>query len=95
MYIDVSGPAFDRSGMDRWRRFQNRNIVSGRQIRAARMLAGLAQAVAEHIGVSRFRPEHVTAGAVNANRPLGYADAERLGMRIRSDLIRSYKGKPP
>jgi len=44
MYIDVSGPAFDRSGMDRWRRFQNRNIVSGRQIRAARMLAGLTQA---------------------------------------------------
>src|SRR5262249_893685 len=45
-----ASPAHEIMGMDRWRRFQNRiglgmsNIVSGRQIRAARMLAGLTQA---------------------------------------------------
>jgi DNA-binding XRE family transcriptional regulator len=46
---EISWPPF--VGMDWWRRSQNRilnwamsNIVSGRQIRAARMLAGLTQA---------------------------------------------------
>jgi hypothetical protein len=72
-------------------------LWQGRQVALVQQRSGafIAQAVGQHIGEPRFHPEHVTAGAVNANRPLGYAEAEKLGRRIRADLIRSYKGKPP
>lgn len=54
----------------------------------------LADAVAAHIGEPRYRPEEVSAGAVNSNRPLNFTKAKRLGERIKRDLVRSYRGSP-
>jgi hypothetical protein len=63
-----------------------------------RMALGIAQArgqffgdaIRANIGNPRYRPEEVTAGAVSAARPLGFAAAEAIGKRIRRDLLRSY-----
>ena len=51
----------------------------------------VAQAIARHIGASRYRPEHVTAAAAtSANRPLGFRQAERMGNRIVRELLATY-----
>lgn len=55
----------------------------------------VGDAVAQSIGHPRFRPEHVAAGAADANRPLGLNDAARLGTRIMRELERSYGGNAP
>jgi hypothetical protein len=55
----------------------------------------IASAVAEHIGSPRFSPEEVTAGAIDANRPLGLRQAEALAKRIRRDLLKSYGDEVP
>jgi len=57
--------------------------------------AFLANAIAEHLGEPRFRPEEVTAGAISADRPLGYKKAAGLGRRIVRDLLKSYDGAAP
>jgi hypothetical protein len=67
------------------------------QVRAIQFRHGqiIASAVAGHIGSSRFLPEEVTAGAIDAKRPLGLQQAQRLGRRIRRDLLASYSDKTP
>jgi hypothetical protein len=50
----------------------------------------VAEGVKRHIGAPRYKPEHVTAGTVSANRPLGFAQADRLGARIVRELLASY-----
>jgi hypothetical protein len=50
----------------------------------------VAEGVKRHIGAPRYRPEHVTAGAASANRPLGFAQANKLGARIVKELLASY-----
>ena len=52
----------------------------------------VAEGVKQHIGAPRYKPEHVTAGAVSAGRPLGLARANKLGARIVRELLASYPG---
>jgi hypothetical protein len=55
----------------------------------------VAPAMKEFVGQARFRPPDATAGAISAKRPLGIKDAEKLGKRIVTDLMASYKGRAP
>jgi hypothetical protein len=78
--------------VEEWRtRLEDQGWQTGQvriiQIRHGNFIAG---AVAEHVGEPRFRPEEVTAGAISSDRPLGFNDADALGRRIRTDLLRSY-----
>jgi hypothetical protein len=57
------------------------------QIAAARG-SFLSQAIAQFVGHPRYNPEHVAAGAVDHGRPLGLAEAKKLGKRILRDLGR-------
>jgi len=68
----------------------------GWQTQMVRDIAGkrgdfIAGAIAQHIGHPRFKPEHVTAGVVDAGRPLGREAAIRIGGRIMRDLRRLTK----
>jgi hypothetical protein len=51
--------------------------------------AFIAAAINANVGHPRYKPEHVAAGAVDANRPLGRSKAIKVGKRIMRDLART------
>jgi hypothetical protein len=47
-----------------------------------------ASAVGKFVGHPRYKPEHVAAGAIDQQRPLGLTAAQKLGKRIMRDLAK-------
>jgi hypothetical protein len=69
---------------------QGWQTLRANQIRIQRG-AIIADAIAQHVGQPRYRPEHVAAGAVNEKRPLGRSQAVRIGKRIMRELAQARK----
>ena len=65
-----------------WQQFQVQVLLANRG-------PFVAEAVKQHIGAPRYMPEQVMAGAASAKRPLGLAEATKLGAQIVRDLLAS------